>query len=339
VSIRSISEGQRSRHRVICDGEVRTRVQATTYRDTRELRLTSNADACDVTWSPARIPDPMSKKRRKPQAFESSWMLDAGVVRHTKPSRQDFDPHDLRQGRRPFIVETASERHLLFSHDSVQSTMRLDDPDALTSEYTRRMMCFLLFNPEPREILMIGLGGGSLAKFCYRHLRNARLTTVEIDSDVIALREDFCLPLDDARFRVVHADGARHLAQSADLADVIIVDAFDHTGVAPSLVTSDFYRNAASHLQADGVLVMNLSGEPSRYDAHLQRIHDAFGERTVLVPVSASGNDLLFAFKADRQPALEVLQQRAQRLKERYLLDFPRYLEWIWKYGEGPQRL
>jgi spermidine synthase len=277
----------------------------------------------------------MTKKRRRAESFESSWMLDAGIVRQMKPSRMDFDPHDLRQGKRPFIVETASERHLLFSHDSVQSTMRLDDPDALTSEYTRRMMSFLLFNPEPREILMIGLGGGSLAKFCYRYLRNTRLTNVEIDADVISLRDDFCLPIDDARFRVVHADGARYLGRMTEPVDVIIVDAFDHSGVAPSLVTSDFYRNAASHLNPDGVLVMNLSGEPSRYDAHLQRIHDAFGEQTILVPVSVSGNDLLFALKRVQGATFEQLQARALRLKDRYALDFPRYLDWIRKYGQG----
>ena len=76
-----------------------------------------------------------------------------------------------------------------FTCAATQSVMSLDDPDALVTAYARKMMAFLLFNSNPKHILMIGLGGGSLAKFCYRHLPNARLTVVEINADVIALRE------------------------------------------------------------------------------------------------------------------------------------------------------
>ena len=72
---------------------------------------------------------------------------------------------------KPFLVEDGKHRALCFTIDgSVQSEMRIDDPDALVNEYTRKMMGFLLFCPEPRRVLMIGLGGGSLVKFCSRHL-------------------------------------------------------------------------------------------------------------------------------------------------------------------------
>lgn len=228
--------------------------------------------------------------------------------------------------KRPFILENGSERHLLFSHDSVQSSMRLDDPTALTCEYTRRMMAFLLFNPEPQHILMVGLGGGSIAKFCHRHLQRTRMTAVEIDADVIALRDEFLLPFDDERFEVVHADGVRYLAQSDQYFDVILVDAFDHQGVAPALAASDFYRNAAHRLTHDGVFVMNLSGELTRYDAHLQRIHDAFGSRTALVEVSSGENELLFAFKRERRFDTAAKVQLANDLKRTLGLEFPKYL-------------
>jgi spermidine synthase len=69
------------------------------------------------------------------------------------------------------------------------------------------MMAFLLFNPRPRRILILGLGGGSLAKFCYRHLPSATITAVEIDPHVMALREEFRVPADDERFRVLQGDG------------------------------------------------------------------------------------------------------------------------------------
>ena len=81
-----------------------------------------------------------------------------------------------------------------FTSLATQSAMLFSDPDALIAQYTRKMMSFLLFNPNPEHIVMIGLGGGSLAKFCYRHLPRSQITVVEINADVIALREEFCIP-------------------------------------------------------------------------------------------------------------------------------------------------
>ena len=48
--------------------------------------------------------------------------------------------------------------------EAIQSAMRMDDPFALELDYTRCMMAFLLFHPQPRRALMIGLGGGSIAR-------------------------------------------------------------------------------------------------------------------------------------------------------------------------------
>src|SRR6185369_6747562 len=96
-----------------------------------------------------------------------------------------------------------------------QSSMLDDRPDELQVDYTRTMMGFLLLEPEPREIAMIGLGGGSLAKFCHRHLRSARITAVENNPGVIALRNEFAIPADDERLSVVAEDGAAFVRERA----------------------------------------------------------------------------------------------------------------------------
>src|SRR5512146_1660508 len=98
---------------------------------------------------------------------------------------------------RPFVHEGSNRKGLYFSISEIQSRMDLRDPFALDLEYTRTMMGFLLFRPDPRQIAMIGLGGGSLAKFCHRHLPAARLQVVEINPHVIALRDEFHVPPDD----------------------------------------------------------------------------------------------------------------------------------------------
>jgi spermidine synthase len=226
------------------------------------------------------------------------------------------------------IVDCANERHLQFSPEALQSRMRLDDPYALIAPYTRQMMSFLLFNPDPARILMIGLGGGSLAKFCYRHLPNTQITVVEIDARVIALRDSFYIPADDQRFRVIHDDGANYLAAAADPVDVILVDAYDEGGVAPSLASTNFFRDVSRNLTSDGVLVMNLHGEPADFATHLQEVRASFSQRALLVSVASNDNALLCAFGKDATPPAAIqLFLRARYLQSKLKLHFRNYLQ------------
>jgi spermidine synthase len=208
--------------------------------------------------------------------------------------------------------------------------MLLSDPDALIAQYTRKMMAFLLFNPNPERTVMLGLGGGSLAKFCYRNLPRSEITVVEVNADVIELRDEFCIPKDDERFRVVHDDGARYMQQVDEPIDVLLIDAFDADGIALSLARSGFYACAARQLKEDGVLVMNFWGPRDRYVDNLVQARGAFGDSLLLVPVVGDVNVLLFAFKkAPPQSITDELEAVALRLQMRLLLDFPRYLRRI----------
>jgi spermidine synthase len=262
----------------------------------------------------------------------SPFPLEPGTLWLIEPP-QSFAATELQWWRestpgRPFAFDSGNMRHLYFNTVSTQSSMQLDEPDALVMAYTRKMMAFLLFVPQPRGVLMIGLGGGSLAKFCYRNLPRTRISVVEINPDVIALREHFAIPRDDERFEVILGDGAALLSKVPVTPDVILIDAFDAEGVAPSLASSDFYRQARQSLTAQGVLVMNLSGQKSRYAIHIESIRAAFGGAVRLVPVPADGNVLLFAFKRRRLAELpDTLRKRATRLQQGLGLEFPMFLE------------
>jgi spermidine synthase len=267
--------------------------------------------------------------------LDSPWFFDPGVVRVFPPDDGSSDEELLQrlsrhEATRPYIVEDGHHRRLHFSHDATQSVMSLEDPQALVNAYTRKMMSFLLLNPRPRHILMIGLGGGSLAKFCYRHCPQAQITVVEIDQDVIALRDEFHVPADDGRFRVVHDDGARYVQHLEDRVDVVLVDAFDADGISLSLPQSDFYDRVAAQLTDNGILVMNLSGQGERYVDNLRAIGASFGEHVVLVPVAGDENVLVFALKQPPPRSItDELEVLAERLQTRLQLNFPRYLRRI----------
>jgi len=268
-------------------------------------------------------------KRVLSQQIEREALSSSVVSRNADTTSQAAPQSDAGSGE-PLIIDTESERHLQFSGDALQSRMRLDDPYALIAAYTRQMMSFLLFDPDPEHVLLIGLGGGSQAKFCYRHLPQAQITVVEIDARVIALREEFSIPPDDRRFRIVHDDGARYIAAHQQRVSAILIDAFDQAGIAPSLATPEFFRHASGLLLPGGALIMNLHGDPGRFDGHLQRVREVFGDRALLVEVTGNDNLLLCAFAAGGvSPAAKHLFLRARHLQSKIPLNFRHYLQQI----------
>ena len=262
---------------------------------------------------------------------------------------------------RPQVEEAGGVRSLSFGGGVVQSAMRLAEPDALDLGYTRAMMGFLLFCPDPRDVLVVGLGGGSLSKYCFRHLPTARITSVEIDPDVIALREQFGIPPDSERFRVVQADASVFLAvgdvqgrtspgargdaqggaspglrgtreQSAGTSgcaagdvesDVILLDGYDAHGLPDRLCTESIYADCWRALSEQGVLVVNLWGNDQHRGAYLRRLKRVFGGRVWWAKSCDSGNLIAFALKSERYyPQWSRLLSHARALDQQFGLGF-----------------
>ena len=149
---------------------------------------------------------------------------------------------ELRQFVMPYVYETLTTKALHFSLSELQSRMDTRRPEALELEYTRLMMGFLMFLSEPKAIAMIGLGGGSLAKFCHRHVRSARISVVEINPHVIAFREEFLVPCDSERFGIIEGDGAQFVRFPPSRFDVLLVDGYDYAGLPQRLCSQRFYE-------------------------------------------------------------------------------------------------
>lgn len=226
------------------------------------------------------------------------------------------------------VSEQDGLRSLHLGSTTVQSTMRIQDPVELVLSYTRAMMGFLLFHPRPRRIAMIGLGGGSLAKFAYHRLPDARIVVVENSVQVIAAaRSYFDVPPDDDRFTVLHGDGAEHVREHPDSCDVLMVDGYDSESQVEALATESFYADAHAALEREGILVVNLWSSDARFDTYLQRIERAFDSRVVCLPAERRGNVAVFGFR--RTPdttAWEALKARAKQLEKTFGLEFPRFV-------------
>lgn len=228
-----------------------------------------------------------------------------------------------------YISEKFGVRTLHIGSDTVQSSMRLTRPNDLEISYTRSMMAFLLFNPDPRNVLMIGLGGGSLAKFVYHRLPQARTVAVEINPRVIAVaRQFFHLPPDDERLLLVAGDGAGYVGNEALRADVIMVDGYDAESQVEALSTPAFYRDCARVLGGTGILVVNLWGGDRNYISCVERIAHAFDRLVACLPAGRPGNVVVLAFKqSPGQPPWEDLRARARTLETVHGLEFTRFVQ------------
>jgi spermidine synthase len=226
------------------------------------------------------------------------------------------------------ISEKDGVRSLHLGSDTVQSSMKIEDPHELVLSYTRAMMAFLLFRPRPEHVVMIGLGGGSLPKFIHKHLAATRSTVIEFEPRVIAVaRQYFHVPPDDARLLVETAEGGAWVAAHPDCCDVLMVDGYNGNEQGPQLCSEDFYASARAALSDEGVLVVNLWSSDSRYDVYLQRIESVF-DAVVCVPAERRGNVAVLAFRGSPgQPRWDDLRAAARSLQSLYGLEFLKFVE------------
>lgn len=202
----------------------------------------------------------------------------------------------VRKPPRPVLFEQPGALELRFAHGVGQSRMDLAAPDYLLIDYTRTMLGALALHPRPRSIGVVGLGGGSQVKFCHRHLPAARLEVMEVNPGVVALRERFHIPPDDARLQVHLADAAQFLPRRRSAYGVLLVDGYDESGIPAALATTAFHKACRDALRDDGVLATNVYA--ADVQAHVARMRNAFGRRIAILEEPAQGNVVVLAWNA-----------------------------------------
>lgn len=219
----------------------------------------------------------------------------------------------------PFLHEEKGKMSLHFGLQTIQSRMDKTDPDKLVLEYTRFMMGFLLFNPKPRKIVMIGLGGGSLAKYCRKNLPESRFLVVEISPEVIALKDTFLIPDEDEHFQIIEDDGADYVQKMPSVygqTDVLLIDGFDERGQPKQLCSEEFYQHCYQALSPGGVMVVNLCVADSGCRSSIARIKDAFNGKALVINAEDGTNNIVFAGKnAEFPPSIELFSERLSKLE------------------------
>jgi spermidine synthase len=248
--------------------------------------------------------------------------IEAQANRRRGPGR-DSDEDSPRPARKPkFAPVTLSEengvRFLHFGTEWIQGAMRIRKPDWIELEYVQQLMAWMLFVEQPRTIVQLGLGAGSLTKFCYRQFPQTMVTAVELNPSVIAIcHAMFKLPQEDERLTLLEMDALDFVSDPArhGSIDALQVDLYDAAARGPVLDTPEFYQACAACLAPGGVMTVNLFGDHPSYEKNLRAIRHAFGTLACLTPLEA-GNVIVLAFKAAPDVDAAQLYQRADRIRQ-----------------------
>jgi spermidine synthase len=221
------------------------------------------------------------------------------------------------------IVEEDGVRVLQIGGNAIQSAMRLDAPDRIELDYVRAMLAFVLFHPDPREVLLVGLGGGSMARFIHQRMRQTRVTVVEIDPGVVSVaRRYFHFPEEDRRLEIVIGDGAEVVPRRPASCDVLVVDGFVNGSPAKDLCAQSFYGSAFAALRPGGVMVANFMSDDKRMETYCRRIEESFGRNPTLLLAEEEDNLIAFAVRGG-PPRIAWAELKARSRAARRLLDLP----------------
>lgn len=237
------------------------------------------------------------------------------------------------------IREEGTVRTLYFvdeqGREHIESRLDLARPERLLLPYARAMFTSYLFVPEPKRVLVIGVGAGSMIRFLTHHDPNVEIDAVDIDPVVLDVARDYFGTRESERVHLIVQDGFDFIDETSHRYDVIFLDAFlkpfadadsadpavdtDASGVPRRLKTIETYRGMQDKLTPGGVVVVNLHYHTVEDDVATLRSAFARGH---LFEVPGSGNFILVGTSDEAVPTQEALAERGQRVDLRLGADF-----------------
>ena len=194
------------------------------------------------------------------------------------------------------IFDKGDERSLYFAGNILQSSMSLSTPHKLVLSYTQYMMASLLFNNYPTNVLMVGVGAGSLLRFLNHHFPQCSVDAIDNSGHIIKLATDYFNLPTSKNINVHCCDGFDFLSKdNTPLYDLILVDAFDQNGMSPTIYCSDFFMRCCTRLKQDGLVSLNVwSGDEAKMALVKTELKQYFNS-ILNLPVPNRGNVICLA--------------------------------------------
>jgi spermidine synthase len=245
--------------------------------------------------------------------------------------------------RAEVVYETTSPYHhilvadergtrTLYFDNAMESRMSLRDPLQGHFEYTEFFHLAWLWNERITNVLMIGLGGGSVPRAFQHFYPKVMVECVELDPKVIKVARDFFSFKESPTCKVIQGDGRVHLRRSRKKYDLIIMDAYTAgrygSSIPYSLVTKEFFALASDHLSDNGLMAYNVIATlrgAKKLDvvAALHHTVNVVFPQVYRFYAASSRNVVLFATRSAKSMSLSDLETQARELARRKVVTLP----------------
>lgn len=202
----------------------------------------------------------------------------------------------------------------LYERRFTESVSNPSNPREMPLTYTRAMTMGVACSTNARQMLMIGLGGGTTVRYLTQYMPKTDFTEVELDPGVIKLAKKYFDVREGPHHRIVERDGRLFLNRASTPYDVIFVDAYRGWFVPFHLTTKEFYALAKSKLAPGGCLVQNVDPSSLLFDATMATLSHVFAN---VETMRARGNIVIFAYDGAKRDA-NAWRARAQAAQNRY---------------------
>lgn len=212
------------------------------------------------------------------------------------------------------VVDDGDKRYLAFGDNDEQSCMLRHEPLVPQHEYVRAMLLVLLFK-DPKQVISLGLGAGSLNSCLHGHYPSLKQQVAELRPAVVDVAYRYFQLPRGKRMRV-HTLCANEFLQTVETkkADILFSDIYGAEGLDEQQISDDFLQGCHGRLKADGWLVLNCWREHQGGDL-LDKLSDMFED--IRTCTTQSGNWIIFAGRKATNKSGKQLKNDARDLSQK----------------------
>jgi spermidine synthase len=206
--------------------------------------------------------------------------------------------------------------------ESPQSAVKVGDPDHIQFKYAQAITVALALFEEPKRVLVVGLGGGTLPSLFRKHYPRMEIDTVDIDPDVVDVAKKFFGFREDATMHAYVEDGRQFIEKCRTPYDIIFLDAYGSEDVPYHMVTKEFLQAVRKATTPKGVVASNIfsADDNPLHDAMIRTYQEVFD--SVYLIATKDTNEIVLAMP-DKTPLTRTeLARRASQFSKDQKLRF-----------------
>ncbi len=197
------------------------------------------------------------------------------------------------------------------------SAVKVGDPDYIEFEYVQAMAVALALAGEPKRVLVVGIGGGTLPSFLRKHYPEMVIDAVDIDPDVVDVAKKIFGFREDAMMRAYVEDGRQFIEKCKDPYDIIFLDAYGSERIPYHMATKEFMQAVRRAAAPKGVVASNIwRAADNRLHDDMVRTYQEVFDSVYIVATKYSPNEIVLAMPDNEPVVRESLARRASQLSE-----------------------